>query len=257
MVNEDTDNRTPMVVELENNLLKTSWVVEAELIKEFVPEEDLTKTQIKLLDKCINKEDFTEKQFSELKLLLNKYRLLLKRLNPRGTMAAVDEAVELIRTEQEFIDLMDSDEEKYLVVNLPFKDKWYEFEFEVLPLLDSRVIESLELHIDIFKDFDIDDAKRYSDAVNKLPEEMSDDERYIVDKMNRLIQEKLSTRKVEAVNNFLANQLRIKDSDSDLETRLLFWQKFHFNAKFTVFVVVQKRLGLTEISNEKLFPFGE
>lgn len=257
MVNEDTDNRTPMVVELENNLLKTSWVVEAELIKEFVPEEDLTKTQIKLLDKCINKEDFTEKQFSDLKLLLNKYRLLLKKLNPRETLESVDTAVELIKTEQEFIDLMESDEEKYLIVNLPFKDKWYEFEFEVLPLIDSRVIESLELHIDIFRDFDVEEATIYSNAVNKSEDEMSEEEKHIVNKMNRLIQEKLSTKKVEAVNNFLANQLRIKGSNSDLETRVEFWKKFHFNAKFTVFVVVQKRLGLTEISNEKLFPFGE
>lgn len=249
--------RTPSVIELEKNLLKTTWVTEAGLIKEFVPEEDLTRTQIKLLDKCINKEEFTEKQFADLKLLLNKYRLLLKKLNPKETLKAVDDAVELIKTEQEFIDLMESDEEKYLVVNLPFKDKWYEFEFEVLPLIDSRVIESLELHIDIFRDFDIDDATTYTNAVNKPPEEMSDDEKHIIEKMNRLIQEKLSTKKVEAVNNFLANQLKIKGSDSDLETRVEFWKKFHFNAKFTVFVVVQKRLGLTEISNEKLFPLGE
>lgn len=257
MENDMNITRTPAVVELENNLLKTAWVKEAELIVEFVPEEDLTKNQIKLLDKCINKEEFTDKQLSDLKELLNKYRLLLQKLNPVETLESVDKAVELIKTEKEFIDLMDSDDEKYLVVNLPYKDKWYEFEFEVLPLIDSRVIESLELHIDIFKDFDVDDATTYSNAVNKTPDEMSDEERHIVDKMNRLIQEKLSTKKVEAVNNFLANQLRIRDSDSDLETRIEFWKKFHFNAKFTVFVVVQKRLGLTEISNEKLFPLGE
>ena len=117
--------------------------------------------------------------------------------------------------------------------------------------------ESFDEIIDSLPDFDIDDATTYTNAVNKEPEEMTDDERHIVDKMSRLIQEKLSTKKVEAVNNFLANQLKIKDSDSDLETRLEFWKKFHFNAKFTVFVVVQKRLGLTEISNEKLFPLGE
>ena len=127
----------------------------------------------------------------------------------------------------------------------------------MLPLIDSRVIESLELHIDIFKDFDIDDAKKYTDAMNKSEDEMSEDEKHIIEKMNKLIQEKVSTKKVEAVHNFLANQLKIKNSDSDLETRIRFWEKFHFNAKFTVFMVVQKRLGLTEISNEKLFPLGE
>ncbi len=257
MDNDMNVERTPTVIELEKNLLKTTWVTEAGLIKEFVPEEDLTKSQIKILDKCINKEEFTDKQFSDLKLLLNKYRVLLKKLNPQETLEAIDDVIELIQTEQDFIDLMDSDDEKFLVVNLPYKDKVYEFEFEILPLLDSRVIELLEFHIDIFKDFDIDEATRYSEAMNKLPEDMTDEEKHIVEKMNRLIQEKLSTQKVEAVNNFLANQLRIKGSDSDLETRLNFWRRFHFNAKFTVFVVVQRRLGLTEISNERLFPLGE
>lgn len=249
--------RTPSVIELEKNLLKTAWVKEAELIKEFVPEEDLTKTQIKLLDKCISKEDFTEKQFTDLKLLLNKYRALLKKLNPEETVKAVDDAVELIKSEQDFIDMMESDENKYIVVNLPYKDRLMEFEFEILPLVDSRVIESLELHIDIFKDFDIEDATNYTNAMNKPKEEMSEEEKHIIERMNKLIEEKISTKRVEAVNSFLAHQLRIRDSDSSIETRLKFWNKFHFNAKFSVFIVVQNRLGLNEINNEKLFPLGE
>ena len=75
--------RTPSVVELEKNLLKTTWVKEAQLILDYVPEEDLNKSQIKLLEKCVSKEDFTDKQFSDLKLILNKYRFL-KLSNPNS-----------------------------------------------------------------------------------------------------------------------------------------------------------------------------
>ena len=83
---------------LEKQLLKTSWVKEAELIKKFVPEEDLSKSQIKLLDKCIAKEDFTDKQFADLKLLLNKYRLILQELKPDEALENVEKAVEIIKT---------------------------------------------------------------------------------------------------------------------------------------------------------------
>ena len=248
---------TPATVELEKQLLKTTWVKEAELIQEYVPEEDLSKSQQKLLQKCIDKEDFTDKQFADLKLILNKYRLLLQKINPEETLESVDKAVELIHTEQDFIDLMESDTNKYLKVNMPFQGKIIPFEFEVLPLVDSRVVDALELHIDIFKDFDFDEATTYSNAVNKTEDELTDDEKRIIAKLNEKIADKLSTQRIEAVNKFLAHQLIIKDSDSDLDTRLKFWDKFHFNAKFSVFVEVQNRLGLNEVNNEKLFPSNE
>ena len=72
-----------------------------------------------------------------------------------------------------------------------------------------------------------------------------------------MLSEKLGRQKLKSVDNFLANQLKIKDSDASLEKRKEFWIKFPFNAKFTVFMTVQKRLGLTEVDNQTLFPFGE
>ena len=132
-----------------------------------------------------------------------------------------------------------------------------EFEFEVLPITDSRVVESLELHIDIFQDFDMEEAATYSMALNKDPEELSQEEQHIIKKLNKMITDKLSTQKIDAIDNFLANQLILKGSTADFETRRKFWSKFHFNAKVSVFTAVQNRLGLNEISNKKLFPFGQ
>lgn len=257
-INQGEVKRTASVIELEKSLLTTVWVTEAETIKKFVPEEDLSKSQIKLLDKCINKEEFTEKQFADLKLLLNKYRALLNKLKPQDTLDSVDDAVELIKSEQDFLDLMDAEEEKYLIIHLPTpKGQLIELEFEILPITDSRVIESLELQIDLFRDFSLEETATYASASQKNPDERTPEEERILDKMNQLLGEKLGSQRIRSVDNFLANQLRLKDSDADLDKRLEFWLRFPFNAKFTVFVAVQKRLGLTEVDNEKLFPFGE
>jgi len=253
-ITEEIPIPTSATLELEQKLLRTTWVKEAELIQTYVPEEDLNKQQKKLLQKCIDKEEFTDKQFSDLKILLNKYRLLLQKINPEETLEAVDNAIDLIKTEQDFLKLMDADEHKYLRVNMPFEGEIIPFEFEILPLVDSRVVDALELHIDIFKDFDFEEATTYSNAMNKTPEELSEDESRIVAKLNRMIADKLSTQRIEAVDKFLANQLVIRGSDASVDIRLRFWAKFHFNAKFAVFTRTQQRLGLNEVSNEKLFP---
>lgn len=257
-MSEEEIQRSEAVIKLEQDLLKTTWVKEAELIKKFVPEEDLSKNQVKLLDKCIDKEDFTDKQFKDLKVLLNKYRLLLRELKPEETLESVEEAVQLIKSEQDFLNLMDEQEEKYLTVHLPTpKGNLLEFEFEVLPITDSRVIESLELQIDLFRDFTLEETATYASASQKKPQDRTPEEESILVKMNSMLSDKLGSQRIRSVDNFLANQLILKGSESDLNTRLLFWQKFPFNAKFMVFVAVQRRLGLTDVDNEKLFPFGE
>lgn len=258
MSNGENEVVNPSVVNLEKQLLKTTWVKESELILTYVPEEDLTKTQVKLLQKCINKEEFTDKQFTDLKLILQKYRAILQKLNPEETIESVEEAIQLIQTEKDFLDLMDEQEEKYLTVRIPApKGKLLEFEFEVLPITDSRVIESLELQIDLFTDFSLEETATYASASQKTEENRSEEEQRIYEKMNRMLSEKLGKQKIQTVDNFLANQLILKGSMASVDERLLFWNRFPFNAKFTVFMAVQRRLGLTEVDNKKLFPFGE
>ena len=182
---------------------------------------------------------------------------MLNKLNPEETLNSIDDAVQLIQTEQDFLDLMDTETEKYLTIHLPSpKGNILELEFEVLPITDSRVIESLELQIDLFRDFTLEETATYASASQKTPENRTPEEEKILQKMNQLLSEKLGSQRIRSVDNFLANQLKLKDSDADLNKRLEFWLKFPFNAKFVVFVAVQERLGLTEVDNEKLFPFG-
>lgn len=155
--------------------------------------------------------------------------------------------------------MLDKDKYNYLRVNLPYKGRLIEFEFEILPLVDSRVIAALESHIDIFQDFDFDfdEATIYSNASFKDPEELTDEERRIVEKLNKEVMEKVSTNRIQGIETFLANQLRIKGSDAPIEVRRKFWTPFHFNAKFAIFTIAQERLGLNTIEHKKLFPAGE
>lgn len=256
MVVKEDSTPTEATIKLEKQLLKTTWITEAELIQKYVPEDDLSKNQKKLLQKCIDKEDFTDKQFSDLKLLLNKYRLFLQELNPEEKIKNVEETVQLIHTEQEFLDLLDQDNYTNLRVNLPYNGRLIEFEFEILPLEDSRIITALESHIDIFQDFDFDfdEAVTYSNASFKNPEDLTEEEQRIVEKLNKEVMARVSTERIKGINKFLSNQLRIKGSDCSVEVRQNFWNKFHFNAKFAVFTLAQERLGLNTIEHKKLFP---
>lgn len=239
---------------LESRLLKTVWVDESNEILEFVPDEDLTRTQVKVLTKCVNHEELTDKQLAELKKVLQKYRPTLQKINPTETLETFEDAVQMMTTEDEFIALMQADEQRLLRVNLDVNGKKVGFTFEVLPLNDSRVVEGLELNIDLFRDYGADEINTYNKFAKG--EEINDAEAKIIGEMNRKIMEKQSSKKIKAMDNFLAYQLKIKGSDASVDERLTFWKYFPFNAKASVFLRVQEMLGMTEQSNKELFPVG-
>lgn len=252
---DEKPKRTNSVIELEKELLKTSWVKEAELIQDYVPEEDLTKTQQKLLTKCINKEDFTDKQISDLKLLLNKYRKILLKIKPDETVKQIDDAVQMIESEKDFINMMTTDEEMTLKVHVKTINGMKGFNFIVHPINDSRVIETLEMQVDLFRDYSVEEQTIYSKA-NIPGTDLTPDEKKIYEKMNKEIISKQSMERIHTINSFLAHQLSIKGSTSDYNDRYRFWEVFPFNSKVGVFIRVQDMLGLSETKNSELFPSG-
>ena len=239
---------------LEDKLLKTSWIKEAEEVLEFVPHEDLTKTQINVLTKCVEKKDLTENQKKELKKILQKYRAILQKIRPKETVEQYNEAVQMMKSEKDFIELMQSDEHKTLIVHLATDEGNLGFEFEVLPLKDSRVVDALEVNIDLFRDYSLDDINTYNKFVKG--EEVTEEEAKIIGQMNKKIIERESAEKIKVMDNFLANQLKLKGNDSPVEERKQFWELFPFNQKTSVFLRVQDKLGMNEQSNLKLFPTG-
>ena len=60
--------------------------------------------------------------------------------------------------------------------------------------------------------------------------------------------------KAKLIDGFLASQLRLPESNQDYEKRLEFWNKFPFMEKWAIVNRVEDKLGLTEKSNEELFP---
>jgi len=244
--------RSKAVIELEKKLLKTTWVEESKLIQKYVPIEDLTKNQQKLLQKCINKEDFTDKQFSELKILLNKYRALLQKLRPEDTLQNVEDTVHMIQTEADFIEMMTA--ERNLLVHINTGNGKTGFEFIVMPINDSRIIDSLDMQIDLFRDYSVEEQMIYSKST--MGQELTPEEQRIYNRMNQEIIEKQSTERIKTINSFLANQLKIKGSDSTVEQREKFWELFPFNSKVGVFLRVQDMLGLSETKNSELFPLS-
>ena len=83
---------------------------------------------------------------------------------------------------------------------------------------------------------------------------MTPEEQSIVDKMMKEINEKAGEDRIRTMNEFLASQLRLPNSTEDIEKRKEFWAKFPFVTKSSIMLKVEDLLGLSEVSNEQLFP---
>lgn len=235
---------------IERSLLDEEFPKEAEQI---IGVDGLSSYETKLLNKCINHNPISDEEFKDLKKLLNDYRPYLEKYKPAETIEAVEKTVKTIKTEKDFLDMVEN-VDNILKINIPFRGEYYPVELEILPLDDSRMIKTLSNHVDLFKGFEPEDILLYNDA--QQGKELSEEEQAIVNKMNDEINEKASENRMEQIDNLLASQTKLKGSDADYDTRLEFWQKFNFQAKFAIYFKVEDALGLNEDVTEKLFPDG-
>lgn len=233
---------------LEKDLYKTTFKKEAEQI----PLERLPSDEQLVILKCINEEEPTDEEFTKLKEILVRYREHIQHYKPAETIENAEQVVQIIKTEQELLDILDAPERRKLLVHLPIDGQIYEMDFEILQLEDSKAIRSLQVHLDLFKDYTQEEAQLYAKA--QTGTKLTREEQHIVDRITDELNEKANEQQDEIILTFLANQLRLPNSSDDYEKRKEFWQKFPFNAKFSVWSQVQNRLGLTEEANEKLFP---
>lgn len=233
---------------LERDLYKTTFRKEAEQI----PIERLPSDEQLVLLKCINGEEPTGEEFTKLKEILVRYREYIQKYQPTKTLENTEQVIQIIKTEQELLDILDDPKRRRLLVHLPLDGKIYEMDFEVKQLEDSRAIQSLQVHLDLFSDYTQEEAQLYAKAQTGAV--LTKEEQHIVDKITQDLNEKANQQQDEIILTFLANQLRLPDSTDDYEKRKEFWKKFPFNAKMSVWMQIQDRLGLTEQANEKLFP---
>lgn len=241
--------KTPQqLASLERDLYKTTFRKEAEQI----PIERLPPDEQLVLLKCRQGEEPTEEEFRKLKEILARYREHLQHYKPQETIENAEKVIRIIKTEQELLDILDNPKRRRLLVHLPVDGQIYEMDFEIKQLEDSSAIRSLQVHLDLFKDYTDEEAVLYAKA--QQGQRLTREEQHIVDRINEELNEKANEQQDEIILTFLANQLRLPESTDDYEKRKEFWRKFPFNAKFSVWSQVQDRLGLTEEANEQLFP---
>lgn len=236
---------------IERSLLEEDFPKEAEQI---IGVDGLSSYEIKLLNKCINHNPISDEEFKDLKKLLNDYRPYLEKYKPAETLEAVDKTKKMIVTENDFLDLVNNSD-NILKINIPFGGEYYPVELEILPLDDSRMIESLSNHVDLFRGFEAEDILLFNDA--QQGKELSKEEQAIVEKMNKEINERASENRMKQIDTLLASQTRLKNSPANYETRLEFWQKFNFQAKFAIYFKVEDMLGLNEDVSNNLFRLDE
>lgn len=232
---------------IERSLLDEEFPNEA---AQLIDLDNLSEYERKLLNKCLNHEHFNEDEFKDLKKLLNDYRPYLEKYKPAETIEAVEKTKKTIQTEKDFLDMV-KNSDNILKINIPFRGELYPAELEILPLDDSRMINQLSAHVDLFKGMEPDDILLYNSA--QQGKELTEEEEAIVNKMNKEINERASENRMKQIDDLLASQTRLKGSDADYNTRLEFWRKFNFQAKFTLYFKVEDILGLNEDITNKLF----
>ena len=232
---------------IERSLLKDKFPEEAEQI---IGVDGLSDYETKLLNKCIHHNPIDDDEFKDLKRLLNDYRPYISKYKPKETLEAVDKTKRIIQTEQDFLDMVDNTHNE-LHINIPFQGELYPVDLEILPLEDSRMIRQLSQHVDLFKGLEPDEILLFNDA--QQGKELDEKERAIVDKITREIEERASENRMEQIDDLLASQTKLKGSDADYDTRLKFWKKFNFQAKFAIYFKVEDILGLNEDITNRLF----
>ena len=134
---------------LEKHLLKTQFPKECEQL----PLDALSDDEKIVVTKCMDHDDLTDDEFRLLKKTLQKYRKLVREYAPNETVEAMEKTVQIINTEQELLDILDDETNKFLKVHLTYNSQVYELDFEILPIDDSRVVDYLQMNVDLFKDY--------------------------------------------------------------------------------------------------------
>lgn len=240
--------RTKKAREAEKQLLKTTFPYECEQL----PISELKPSEQEIVNKCIHFEELTDEEFTTLKRILDKYRESIYEYKPDETVENAEKVINIINSEQELLDILDDPSRRYLLLHLPLNNKIYSLEFEVLPITDSRAVQAIELHLDLFADY----SQREKQIIEKANhgQVLSPEEKQIMDRIAGEIEEKADRKKEEIMITLLAHQLRLPNSSDNIGKRLEFWRKFPFNVKVLIFAKVQDKLGLTEYDNNQLFP---
>ena len=234
--------------DIEIALLKSDWVTEAKQIPlELVPEHERY-----LLEKCINKELFNDKEQQELQLVLDKYRGAIRELEPDKAMKNLENSMELIENEHQFLEMVDNFNEIQVI---PFTfyigDRQLRLKFDLYPLTDGRAIDTITENLGLFKDLTQSEQVVYNKVQNGS--ELTHEENIIYQGLQQRITDATTRNTRKVMIEYLAMQLKFHDKNSSVEDMKKVFSKIDINYLALLFEEVQKRNHIKDIDVDTVF----
>lgn len=218
---------------------------------ETLPYEILTKEEQHIIDKVRNGEELSQEEIDLIKQTRKEYEEPLKKYDANNIIESNQILEETIATEQDLLDFVYGDNDMTIKMNLPLKTGTKLFTFNVKPLDDSRAVQFLEQHIDIFRD--ISDEERKVFEKNNNGEALNPTEEKVLKHINEKISKNQSRSQVENITTLLSSQIE-EPTSLDQKGKEDFWNNFPFLIRVQLYSKVMEKLGLTQQFNDDLFP---
>ena len=218
---------------------------------ETLPYDVLTKEEQRIIDKVRNGEELSQEEIDLIKQTRKEYEEPLKKYDANNIIESNKILEKTIATEQDLLDFVYGEHDMSIKMNLPMKAGTKLMIFNVKPLDDSRAVDFLEQHIDIFRDLSDEERKIYDK--NNKGESLNPTEQKVLEHINEQISQNQSRSQMENITKLLATQIE-EPSSLNFEEKRDFWNNFPFLIRVQLYSKVMEKLGLTQSFNDDLFP---
>ena len=218
---------------------------------ETLPYDVLTTEEQLIIDKVRRNEELSQEEIDLIKQTRKTYEEPLKKYDANNIIESNKILERTIATEQDLLDFVYGEHDMTIRMNLPFKTGTKMFTFTVKPLEDSRAVDFLEQHIDIFRDLSDEERKIYDK--NNSGEALNPVEEKVLKHINEQIAQNQSRSQMENITKLLATQLE-EPTSLDFDGKKQFWSNFPFLMRVQLYSKVMEKLGLTQSFNDELFP---
>jgi hypothetical protein len=244
---EEGDTTQDMKV-IQDQLLKKEWLEEARQI----PKEALNLGDAVLIDKTLKEEQLTNDELKRLEEILAQYRPALEKLQPEETMENLEDNIQLVEDEQEFLRLVSEyDTVETIHFNYKLHNQTFHLVFDVYPITDSVAVGNISENLSFFKDFSDDEMNVY----NKIQDgkALTREELVIQATLNRKIERATQENQKDIIVEFLAMQLKFHNKDTTYEEMKQVLTHIHYGYLALLFNKVQEITNLGDVQVENVF----
>lgn len=236
---------------MDHKLYETLWKATAEKMDLDI----LSFDDAVLVNKCKNQEDITDEELRELRRVMITYKKINEEYDIDNAVENVEKVQRIIKSESKLLEIIDNQQNYRLKLRYRVGDEFYIIPLIIKPLRDSQAINEMQLHLDLFKEWNTQEIDIYTRAINGN-NVFTDEEQKIANRLARKIEEKTMNREriIEGWNEFLARQVEFEESDlNTFEEKKRFWEKIDVNTKVSLYNKVREMLHLTDTTDEDLF----